>query len=80
MRKKGRGPSQVFQAAAGNAEPVLVPIDADRAAWFLTQGNIVREINDPCRFYMDTSVTRELEFSAERYARPPHEEALEPGS
>jgi uncharacterized protein (DUF4415 family) len=58
--------SQDFTAAASSStEQVLVPIDKDLVDWFRTQGNVVLQINDLCRFYMDTSVTRDLEFAEE---------------
>jgi hypothetical protein len=44
---------------------VLVPIDKDLVDWFRSQGDVVLRINDLCRFYMDTSVTREWEFEEE---------------
>jgi hypothetical protein len=56
MANRVRGPSKEFREAAASAEPVLVPVDADIAAWFRAQGDLVREVNNLCRFYMDTSV------------------------
>jgi hypothetical protein len=40
-----------------------VPIDPDLVAWFRSQGDMVREINNLCRFYMDTGLSRELDFN-----------------
>jgi hypothetical protein len=58
-----RGRSAQFNDAADVAEAqVLVPLDSDIADWLRTQGDLVREVNGLCRFYMDTCITRELEF------------------
>jgi uncharacterized protein (DUF4415 family) len=55
--------SQEFtNAASPSMEQVLIPIDKDLVDWFRTQGNPVLHINDLCRFHMDTSVSRDLEF------------------
>jgi hypothetical protein len=50
MDDQVRGPSRDFKIASEAAQPVLVPIDADLAAWFRSQGDIIREINNLCRF------------------------------
>jgi hypothetical protein len=68
-RKKER--SQAFNGAAAPATPqVLVPIDKDLADWLRTQGDLVREVNGLCRFYMDTCITRDLEFDVDMFAMP----------
>jgi hypothetical protein len=46
---------------------VLVPLDKDIADWFRKQGDLVREINGQCRFYMDTCTTQELEFDVDAF-------------
>ena len=62
MDDQVRGPSRDFKiASAETAQPVLVPIDPDLVAWFRSQGDMVREINNLCRFYMDTGLSRELD-------------------
>jgi hypothetical protein len=47
----------------------------DIADWFRKQCDIVREVNGLCRFYMDTCISRELEFDVEEFeasqAAPP---------
>ncbi|WP_369721329.1 hypothetical protein AB8Z38_30545 [Bradyrhizobium sp. LLZ17] len=55
-----QGPSKDFKIASTAAQPVLVPIDPDLVGWFRSQGDLVREINNLCRFYMDTGLSREL--------------------
>jgi hypothetical protein len=62
------GHSKDFEnAAAMQAEQELVPLDKDLVAWFRTQGDLTRQVNDLCRFYMDTCVTRELEFDLDAF-------------
>lgn len=56
-----------------------MPIDADLAVWFRSQGNIVREINNLCRFYMDTSISHELEFSESGLIQPSSGNSRKPG-
>ena len=42
-------------------------MDKDVADWLHQQGDLVREVNGLCRFYMDTSISRELEFDLEEF-------------
>jgi hypothetical protein len=57
------GLSEDFSSAAAQAERQdLVLLDKDVAAWFRGQGNMARQVNDLCRFYMDTYETRVFEF------------------
>jgi hypothetical protein len=68
MGRKPRGRSAHFNGAAeATGEQVLVPLDKDLADWLCKQGNLVREVNDLCGFYMDTSISRELEFDLEEF-------------
>ena len=68
MGRKSRGRSEHFNGAAeGAAEQVLVPLDKDLADWLSQQGDLVREVNGLCRFYMDTSVSHELEFDLDEF-------------
>jgi hypothetical protein len=64
-RKKER--SQAFNGAAAPAVQELVPIDKDLADWLRTQGDLVREVNGLCRFYMDTCLSQELEFDLDAF-------------
>jgi hypothetical protein len=74
-----RNLSADFKIASGEtAQPVLIPIDADLVAWFRGQGDIVREINDLCRFYMDTSIARELDFESMSEQAEPDQSAKPP--
>jgi hypothetical protein len=76
MPKDGRDASQDFtDVAASAADPVLVPIDIGIDVWFRSQGDLVRQVNDLCRFYMDTNFSKELEFDADAF-----EKTLEPPS
>jgi hypothetical protein len=78
MDDQVRGPSRDFKiASADTAQPVLVPIDPDLVAWFRSQGDMVREINNLCRFYMDTSVSRELDFDAGAFEQSQLEQSSE---
>jgi hypothetical protein len=61
MGRKPRGRSAQFNGVA-EGEQVLVPLDKDVADWLRKQGDLVREVNGLCRFYMDTCITRVLEF------------------
>ncbi len=62
------GVSQNFEVAAvPKAEQVLVPLDKDIAEWLSKQGDIVREVNGLCRFYMDSCIAREFEFDVEAF-------------
>ena len=61
MGKKPKGRSAQFNGAS-EGEQVLVPREKDLADWLRTQGDLVREVNGLCRFYMDTCIARELEF------------------
>jgi hypothetical protein len=62
------GHSKDFENAATlQAEQELVPIDKDLVAWFRAQGDLARQVNDLCRFYMDTCVTHELEFDLDAF-------------
>jgi hypothetical protein len=68
MGRKPRGRSAHFNGAAeATGEQVLVPLDKDLADWLCKQGNLVREVNDLCGFYMDTSISRALEFDLEEF-------------
>jgi hypothetical protein len=68
MGRKPRGRSAHFNGAAeATGGQVLVPLDKDIADWLCKQGDLVREVNDLCRFYMDTSISRELEFDLEEF-------------
>jgi hypothetical protein len=68
MGRKPRGRSTHFNGAAEvTGGQVLVPLDKDIADWLCKQGDLVREVNDLCRFYMDTSISRELEFDLEEF-------------
>lgn len=79
MDNQARGPSGEFKkASAPAAQPVLVPIDPDLAAWFRSQGDMIREINNLCRFYMDTSVSRELEFDPDAFEKTLPDQSSEP--
>jgi hypothetical protein len=80
MDDQVRGPSRDFKIASEAAQPVLVPIDADLAAWFRSQGDIIREISNLCRFYMDTSISRELEFDPDAFEKTLSEQSSEPSS
>jgi hypothetical protein len=81
MDDQVRGPSRDFKiASAKAAQPVLIPIEPDLAAWFRSQGDIVREINNLCRFYMDTSISRELEFDPHAFEKTLPEQSSEPSS
>jgi hypothetical protein len=55
------------EAAFAGAEKEPVLIDKDLVAWFRTQGDLTRQVNDLGRFYMDTCVTRELEFDMDAF-------------
>ena len=79
MRGNGRATLKVWAGNQGDAqrtstaqprppaEQVLVPLDKDIADWLCKQGDLVREVNGLCRFYMDTSISRELEFDLEEF-------------
>jgi hypothetical protein len=41
--------------------------DKDIAEWLRKQGDIVREVNGLCRFYMETCISREFEFDVEAF-------------
>jgi hypothetical protein len=71
-KKMGRKPrgraserSVQFNGVAG--EQILVPIDKDVAEWLQEQGDITSEVNGLCRFYMDTCITRDLEFDVDEF-------------
>jgi hypothetical protein len=55
------------EAAFAGAEKEPVLVDKDVVAWFRSQGDLTRQVNDLCRFYMDTCVTRELEFDLDAF-------------
>jgi hypothetical protein len=81
MDDQVQGPSSEFKkASAPAAQPVLVPIDPDLVAWFRSQGDVAREINNLCRFYMDTSISRELEFDPDAFEKTLSEQSSEPSS
>jgi hypothetical protein len=68
MGRKPRARSAHFNGVAeATDERVLVPVDKDVADWLCEQGDLVREVNDLCRFYMDTCKLRELEFDLEEF-------------
>jgi hypothetical protein len=77
MDDQVQGPSRDFKIASEAAQPVL---DPDVAAWFRSQGDIIREINNLCRFYMDTSISRELESDLDAFEKALSEQSSEPSS